>query len=169
MSIERLRDIRPSVVEPLVSEARQTAGVWENMPISAWTIDEISGPNVTDKDTVLTFAQMAANAYHPEPNKGDWRDIGGFNDSFPFGWEEDGIRGHIYANPDSLIVVIAFKGTSRAFWDGKGTTKNDKDNDNLFFGCCCGQGSYFYCYVCDCNTGTYTCTVACKIGLLLLH
>jgi lipase ATG15 len=161
MYIERLRNIRPAVVEPLVSAARETGGVWEKLPLSAWSIEEIPGPNITDKDTILTFAQMTANAYIPEPNKGDWRDIGGFNKSFPFGWEEDGIRGHIYTNPDSSIVVIAFKGTSRALWDGTGTTKNDKDNDNLFFGCCCGQGSYFYRHVCDCNTGTYTCNMPC--------
>ena len=58
-------------------------------------------------------------------------------------------------------MVIAFKGTSRALWDGPETTKNDKENDNLFFGCCCGQGNYFYRHVCDCNTGTYECNMPC--------
>jgi lipase ATG15 len=161
LSIHRLRDTRPAVIEPLVTTARQSGGVWENVPVSAWTMDEIAGLNVIDKETVLTFAQMAANAYTPEPNEGSWRDIGGFNTSLPFGWDNDGIRGHIYANRDSSVVVIAFKGTSRSLWDGTGTTRNDKNNDNLFFGCCCGQGSYVYRHVCDCNTGTYTCNMPC--------
>ena len=161
ISIERLKDIRPAVIEPMVAAARETGGVWENLPFSAWITKEIPGPDITDKDTVLTLAQMTANAYVPEPNKGSWRDIGGFNKSFPFGWEEDGIRGHIYANPDSSIVVIALKGTSRSIWDGDGTTHKDKDNDNLFFGCCCGQGSYFYRHVCDCSTGVYECNMPC--------
>ena len=58
-------------------------------------------------------------------------------------------------------IVIGLKGTTLAVYDGEGTTTNDKENDNLFFSCCCGQGSLFYRSVCDCSTGTYTCNMTC--------
>ncbi|KAL3427039.1 hypothetical protein PVAG01_00548 [Phlyctema vagabunda] len=162
MSIERLKDRRPTVVEPMVAAARENQEVWALSP-SAWSLDKLVGPNVTDKDTVITFAQMAANAYVPEPSTGDWKDVnGGFNLSQPFGWESDGLRGYIYTNDDESVAVIGLKGTSLAVFDGDGTTTNDKENDNLFFSCCCGQqGSSFYRQVCDCATSTYTCNLTC--------
>ncbi|RDW70173.1 hypothetical protein BP5796_08570 [Coleophoma crateriformis] len=162
MSIHRLKDRRPMVVDPMVAAARDNQEVWA-LSASAWTLDDISGPNITDKDTVITFAQMAANAYVPEPSTGDWKDVnGGFNVSQPFGWESDGLRGYIYTNEDQSVAVIGLKGTSLAVFDGDGTTTNDKENDNLFFSCCCGQqGSSFYRQVCDCATSTYTCNLTC--------
>lgn len=160
--IERLKDRRPEVVDPMVAAARDNGGYWALSP-AAWGVDDVPGPNVTDKDTILTFAQMAANAYVPEPGTGDWKDVnGGFNVTDDFGWESDGLRGHIYADETNSTIVIGLKGTSLAVYDGEGTTTNDKENDNLFFSCCCGQqGNPMYRQVCDCATGTYTCDVAC--------
>ncbi|KAH8818998.1 Alpha/Beta hydrolase protein [Xylogone sp. PMI_703] len=160
--IERLKDRRPEIVDPMVVAARETGEVWSLSP-SAWTIDDVPGPNVTDKETVITFAQMAANAYVPEPGTGDWKDVnGGYNVTDDFGWETDGLRGHIYADETNSTVVIGLKGTSLAVYDGEGTTTNDKENDNLFFSCCCGQqGNPMYRQVCDCATGTYTCDISC--------
>ena len=152
-------------MEPLVAAARQDESVWMWMSPSAWTVDHLSGPNITDKETIITLAQMAANAYVPEPNAGNWKDVnGGFNrtDDYGFGWDGDGLRGYIYADEDNSTIVIGLKGTSLAVYDGEGTTTQDKENDNLYFSCCCGQqGSTFYRKVCDCATGTYTCNTSC--------
>jgi lipase ATG15 len=164
MHIHRLKDRRPSVVDPRVAAAREYSQVWDS-PDDEWTLDSISGPDVRDVGTVLTFAQMAANAYVETPGTGDWKEPGGgFNrtDDDGFGWESDGLRGYLYADETNSTIVIGVKGTTLAIWDGDGTTTNDKENDNLYFSCCCGQqGSSFYRQVCDCATGTYTCNLTC--------
>ncbi|PBP18494.1 autophagy related lipase [Diplocarpon rosae] len=147
MKIHRLKDTRPSVVDPMVAAAREYSQVWASLP-EVWTMDEVEGPDVTSMETILTFAQMAANAYVEKPDTGDWKDVhGGFNrtNDVGFGWDSDGLRGYLYANEDNSTIVIGLKGTTLAIWDGDGTTTNDKENDNLFFSCCCGQqGSSFY-------------------------
>lgn len=164
MQIHRLKDRRPSVIDPMVAAAREEGGVWALAP-SAWTMENVAGPDVTDKDTVMTFAQMAANAYVDKPNTGDWKDVnGGFNrtDEAGFGWDTDGLRGYLYIDETNSTVVIGLKGTSLAIWDGDGTTTNDKENDNLFFSCCCGQQSSGLArQVCDCAQDTYTCNITC--------
>jgi lipase ATG15 len=133
-----------------------------------WTVDEIPGPNVTDRETVLSFARMASNAYILEPNTGEWEDVGGgFNYTEDFGWESDGLRGHIFADTENSTVVIGLKGTSPAMFDGSETTTNDKVNDNLFFSCCCGQGGQFlWRQVCDCQTSAFTCNSTCLVTAL---
>lgn len=133
-----------------------------------WTIDDLSGPDVTDKETVLNLAKMTANAYIMEPGTERWEDVSGpFNHSLNFGWETDGLRGHVYTDPGNSTIVIALKGTSAALFDGEETTTNDKLNDNLFFSCCCGQGGqYFWRQVCDCYSGTYTCNSTCLVSAL---
>jgi lipase ATG15 len=132
-------------------------------------MDDIAGPNVTDKDTVLTFAKMTSNDYIEEPGTGDWEDITGrFNYSSSFGWLSDGLRGHIYADETNSTVIISLKGTSPAVFDGAGTTANDKINDNLYFSCCCGQGgSYLWRQVCDCYTSAYTANLTCILEAML--
>ncbi|KAF7862795.1 uncharacterized protein EAF02_010344 [Botrytis sinoallii] len=157
VKIERLKDRRPSVVDPMVAASRESGDVWALSP-SAWTVDEI--PDRTYRqDTIITLAQMAAKRLR------DWKDVdGGFNrtDDYGFGWDADGLRGYIYMDESNSTIVIGLKGTSLAVYDGDGTTTNDKENDNLFFSCCCGQqGASFYRQVCDCATGTYTCNVSC--------
>ncbi|KAK3703781.1 putative lipase atg15 [Vermiconidia calcicola] len=134
-----------------------------SLPPSAWTVDEISGPNHTDKETVITFAKMAANAYVEEPGTGEWQDVkGGFNYTEDFGWQVDGLRGHIFADTTNKTVVIGLKGTSMAVFDGADTTGNDKLNDNLFGSCCCGQGGHWtWKTVCDCMTTANTCNATC--------
>lgn len=146
-------------------EAGQLRGEAVSLPPSAWTIDDIPGPNITDKETVLSFARMAANAYVQEPNTGEWEDIGGgFNYTEDFGWERDGLRGHVFADTKNKTIVIGLKGTSPAVFDGADTTGNDKLNDNLFGSCCCGQGGqYLWKTVCDCQTSAYTCNSTCLV------
>ncbi|TDZ68236.1 putative lipase ATG15 [Colletotrichum trifolii] len=167
LKIERLVDRRPAVVDPMVTEARQR-GYVNIMSPSSWTIDEISGPDITDKATVLSLAYMAANAYVEEEGHPEWEEVGGsYNRSADFGWEGDGLRGHIWVDTTNSTVVIGLKGTSVAVFDGEGTTTNDKINDNLFFSCCCAQqGQWTWHQVCDCATSTYSCNNTCVVQAL---
>jgi lipase ATG15 len=109
------------------------------------------------------MALIASNAYVESPELPDWDEVGEpFNRSADFGWESDGLRGHIWGDETNSTIVIGLKGTSPAVFDGEGTTTNDKINDNLFFSCCCGQqGQWTYKQVCDCATGTYSCNNTC--------
>ncbi|KAI9786165.1 MAG: putative lipase atg15 [Geoglossum umbratile] len=167
MTIQRLVDRRPSSIKPLLAAARQH-GVASTLSASAWTVDDITGPDVTNKDTVLAFARMAANAYVLEPGSGQWYDVGcGLNYSDSFGWLNDGLRGHIYVDKTNSTVVIGLKGTSPAVFDGAETTTNDKVNDNLLFSCCCAQGGQlFWKQVCSCYTKAYTCNQTCLVEAL---
>ncbi|KAI8156567.1 putative lipase ATG15 [Colletotrichum sp. SAR 10_70] len=151
----------------MVTEARQR-GYVNIMSPSSWTTDEVPGPNITDKATVLSMAMMAANAYVEEEGQADWEEVGGpYNRSADFGWETDGLRGHIWADATNSTVVIGLKGTSPAVFDGDGTTTNDKVNDNLFFSCCCAQqGQWTWHQVCDCATSTYSCNNTCVVQAL---
>ncbi|THV82450.1 alpha/beta-hydrolase [Aureobasidium pullulans] len=164
MTIQRLADRRRKTIDRLL-EAGSMWGEAVSLPPSAWTMDEIDGPNITDKETVLGFARMAANAYVIKPHTGDWIDVGGgFNYTEDFGWESDGLRGHIFADTKNRTVVIGLKGTSPAVFDGADTTGNDKLNDNLFGSCCCGQGGQsLWKQVCDCQTSAYTCNSTCLV------
>lgn len=164
VTIQRLADRRVSVIEGYLQAARSTGEVVALSP-SEWVMDTVDGPNVKDKESVLTFAQMTANDYIEEPGTGKWHNINGrFNYSESFGWNSDGLRGHIYTDKTNSTVVISLKGTSPALFDGAGTTTNDKVNDNLFFSCCCGQGgSYLWRQSCDCMKSTYTGNLTCII------
>lgn len=166
--IERLRDRRPSVIDPLVAQARQEGSVFVSSP-SAWALEDVPGPDVTDKNTILTMALITSNAYVEKPGMPDWDEVGvPFNKTEDFGWESDGLRGHIWGDENNSTIVIGLKGTSLAVFDGEGTTTNDKINDNLFFSCCCGQqGQWTYHQVCDCATGTYQCNNTCVRKALL--
>ncbi|KAJ0118508.1 hypothetical protein J7T55_009291 [Diaporthe amygdali] len=165
--IQRLVDRRPSVIDPMVALSRQNGYVSVLSP-DAWTVDDIPGPNITDRDTIVSLAYMAANAYVETPDNIEWTDVGEpFNRSADFGWETDGLRGHIFADETNSTVVIGLKGTSMAIFDGEGTTTNDKVNDNLFFSCCCAQqGPWLWHQVCDCATGTYSCNNTCVVQAL---
>ncbi|KAJ5907597.1 lipase atg15 [Penicillium taxi] len=162
ITIQRLADRRLSVIEDHLTTA-QLSGAPSILSPLDWVMDLVDGPNVTDKETVLTFAKMTANDYIQLPDTEDWKTINGdFNYSSSFGWQKDGLRGHIYADKKNSTIVISIKGTSPALFDGVGTTTKDKENDNLFFSCCCGQGgSYLWRQVCDCQTTAYTANLTC--------
>ncbi|RAH77080.1 putative autophagy related lipase Atg15 [Aspergillus japonicus CBS 114.51] len=164
LTIQRLADRRLSVIDDYLLAARSSGSAVALSP-EAWVMDTLAGPNVTDKNTVITMAKMTANDYIEEPGTGEWQDIHGrFNHSGSFGWQGDGLRGHVYADQTNSTVVISIKGTSPAVFDGEGTTTNDKLNDNLMFSCCCGQGgSYLWRQVCDCQTSLYTANLTCIV------
>ncbi|KAI9041011.1 triglyceride lipase ATG15 [Aspergillus affinis] len=164
ITIQRLADRRPRIIEEHLMAARSSGSASVLSP-SAWVMDTLAGPDVSKKKNVLTFAQMTANDYIEEPGSEDWQDVNGrFNYSSSFGWGNDGLRGHIYADESNGTIVISLKGTSPALFDGAGTTTNDKVNDNLFFSCCCGQGgSYLWRQVCDCQKSAFTANLTCIV------
>ena len=165
--IYRLLDRKISDIEPLLSAAR-FYGEPPELPESAWALDDLPAPNATDRETVLNFALMAANAYNEDKSDPEWEDSHApFNHSSKYGWRRDTLRGHVYADKDNSTIVLAIKGTSPAVFDGAATTTNDKINDNLFFGCCCGQGGqYLWLKVCDCMSSAYTCNKTCLVKAL---
>lgn len=162
MTIERLADRQQSSIENYLSYARQS-GKPAILGASAWTRDEVDGPDYQDKDTIVNLAYMAANAYVTDHDGAEWTNVTqGFNESQSFGWQGDGLRGHIFATKNNDTIVVSLKGTSPAVFDGDGTTTKDKLNDNLFFSCCCGSGGqYFWRQACDCYSSTYTCNSTC--------
>ncbi|KAL4797092.1 Alpha/Beta hydrolase protein [Aspergillus venezuelensis] len=164
ITIERLTDRRLSTIEGHLAAARDS-GSAVALSSSEWSMDTVAGPNITDRQTVLTFAKMTANDYIEVPGTEDWQDINGkLNYSTSFGWQNDGLRGHIYADETNSTIVISLKGTSPALFDGAGTTTNDKLNDNLFFSCCCGQGgSYLWREVCDCQKTAFNANLTCIV------
>jgi lipase ATG15 len=110
IKIERLSNRRRHIIDSLLVERGMLVGSTPGSAAS-WTLDDVRGPNVTDKQTVLSFAQMAASAYFTQPVRDDWIDIG-FNYTEDFGWEDDGLRGHIFADTGNKTVVVSLKGTS---------------------------------------------------------
>lgn len=137
-----------------------------------WEQRNISVPNVNDKSTLVSMALMSSNAYVRFPikdDKTDWRDVIGWkpddtHNDLNFGWDETGLRGHVFLSDDDLTVVISIKGTSGAGLPGGGsdeTAANDKTNDNLLFSCCCARVGYMWTTVCDCYDSTYTCNQDC--------
>lgn len=135
-----------------------------------WVSEDVPGPDLTDKHTILSFANMSEDAYKPNQDDPEWLDVGEkYNHSLPFGWEDSGIRGQVFADPTNSTVVLSVKGTTVSVFEGNGTSGHDKDNDNLFGSCCCAQGgpAFMWRQVCDCQTGTYRCDQECVVKELL--
>lgn len=128
-----------------------------------WISEDVPGPDVEDKETVLNFAYMSEDAYKVGHDDPGWLDVDEeYNSSVPFGWDDSGIRGHVFSDATNSTIILSVKGTTVAMFEGNGTSVHDKENDNLFGSCCCGQGGpYLWRKVCDCQTSTYTCDDKC--------
>lgn len=137
---------------------------------------QIRAPDVKDRDTLVALAAISSNAYvrlprnEKEKKRSDWIDVGDpwdmdeDHEDVNFGWQDIGLRGHVFVSNDSRTVVIGIKGTSGAALPGGGsdeTAANDKTNDNLLFLCCCARVGYMWTTVCDCYESTYTCNQDC--------
>ncbi|KAG0275100.1 putative lipase atg15 [Linnemannia exigua] len=122
----------------------------------------VDAPDVTDKETVVQLSKMNYNSYTEVASPG-WYDLeGNWGVNSTFGWEEDGVRGHVFSSADNTTLIIAIKGTSAAILGGGGSTATrDKINDNLLFSCCCAKVDRTWRGVCDCNTGGYRCDQTC--------
>ncbi|KAF6754451.1 lipase [Ephemerocybe angulata] len=125
-----------------------------------WGEDEILAPDVERREVLLLLAKMANDAY-VEPGDPYWYDLGGgWNNTYPFGWEPDadGFRGQVFATEDNSTVVVSIKGTSAGLFGGGGpTAKKDKLNDNLLFSCCCARVDWSWTTVCGCYRGGWKC------------
>jgi lipase ATG15 len=78
-----------------------------------WQLDTVSEPDVSDKETVLGLAKMSSDAYLFNELAPHWfNSTAGFNLSSSFGWQDNMLRGHVFANENNSTVVIAIKGTS---------------------------------------------------------
>ncbi|KAI4622189.1 hypothetical protein J4E83_004929 [Alternaria metachromatica] len=149
---------------PVKIERPALRGYDAQIPMSPmWIAEDIPGPDVTDKNTVISFANMSEDAYKVGPDDAGWMDVDGhYNSSVPFGWDDSGIRGHVFSDDTNSTIILAVKGTTVAMFEGDGTSVHDKENDNLYGSCCCGQGgTYLWRKVCDCQTGTYSCDEQC--------
>lgn len=159
----RTRRTRPAS-QAAFSQARFISARYAQTLDIPWDEDEVEGPDVESRETLLQLAKITNNAYVP-PDDPQWYDLGGeFNVSYPFGWEpdDDGFRGHVFATPDNKTVVLSIKGTSAAFIGGGGpTSKKDKLNDNLLFSCCCARVDWTWTTVCGCYRGAGKCDANC--------
>lgn len=138
-----------------------------------WDEVEVEAPDVTDVETLAGLAKMTSNAYVDGSHQGtgSWYNLTseGWSLSESFGWQEDGIRGHVFATHDNSTVVVAIKGTSAGgFVGGGGSTQvNDKLNDNLLFSCCCARVDWSWSPVCDCYGGAWKCNETCVEDALI--
>lgn len=151
-----IEDIQHNKLNPLRSNPQE------------WRVARHFVPNVTDKETVLTLAKLAANAYVPIPHEGDWSEVNGTHEGSwdhskdGYGWDDDGIRGYVFTSLDEKTMVLSIKGTSTAVLDSGGpTAPNDKINDNLFFSCCCARVTRMWSTVCDCYMENGQCDELC--------
>ncbi|GLB40238.1 putative lipase (class 3) [Lyophyllum shimeji] len=160
---KRLSTFRPQSFEAF-DHARIRSAKFGQSEDLQWDEDEIVGPDVENRETLLELAKMTNNAYVPADDPA-WYDLGpGWNDSYPFGWEPDadGFRGHVFATPDNKTVVLSIKGTSAGLFGGGGpTVRKDKLNDNLLFSCCCARVDWSWKTVCGCYRGGWKCDQDC--------
>ncbi|KAG5337287.1 hypothetical protein C0989_009933 [Termitomyces sp. Mn162] len=163
---------QPPMLNANVSAVDPLGLAMENLSVSTleishqlqWNEEEVIGPDVESRETLLELAKMTNNAYLCDDDP-DWYDLGdSWNDSYPFGWEPDadGFRGHVFATPDNETVVLSIKGTSAGVFGGGGpTSKKDKLNDNLLFSCCCARIDWTWTTVCGCYRGGWKCDTEC--------
>lgn len=121
------------------------------------------GPDMSDRATVINLARMTSDAYVLDPAQPDWLNTSlKFNYSSSFGWDGDGLRGHIFADRWNKTIIVSFKGTT--VFPGSKYGYKDRLNDNLLFSCCCGAqrpDPYPYQPVCDCPSDPYQCNSTC--------
>ncbi|OMJ25869.1 putative lipase atg15 [Smittium culicis] len=120
-------------------------------------------PDTNDKETLINLGLMASNAYK-DNYQDDWNHLGeNWKNDTSFGWDSDGLRGHVFASENNEIIAISFKGTSASlfFVGGGETSAKDKLNDNRLFSCCCARVDYSWSTVCDCYSGGNKCNLSC--------
>lgn len=114
-----------------------------------------------DLSNIIAFAKLSFNAYL-DPSKKEWIRLNKTKLKESFGWDGDSLRGHVFANADKTIFIIALKGTSGQFLPGdKKTSSKDKKNDNLLFSCCCARVDFTWYTVCDCYKKSNVCSTSC--------
>ncbi|KAF8602716.1 alpha/beta-hydrolase [Ceratobasidium sp. AG-I] len=129
-----------------------------------WDEDDVEGPAVDKRETILALAKMTNNAYL-SPGETGWYDLGGnWTADHNIGWEPDadGFRGHVFLSADNATAILSIKGTSAGLLGGGGpTVRKDKLNDNLLFSCCCAYVDWTWSTVCSCFGGGNKCDENC--------
>ena len=150
-----------------------------------WEEDDVLGPDVTQRETLLLLAKMTSDAYFV-PGASGWYNLTDewnvvrwpfclacevkaelmsycWVQGMPVGWEpdDDGFRGYVFATEDNSTVALTIKGTSVPYIGGGPTIEKDKLNDNLLFSCCCARVSSGWTPVCDCFRGDWKCNQEC--------
>ncbi|QRV75775.1 Lipase (class 3) [Ceratobasidium sp. AG-Ba] len=128
-----------------------------------WQEDDVQGPAIDKRETLLTLAKMTNNAYFHKNERG-WYDLGGnWTSDHNIGWdpEVDGFRGHVFLSADNSTVVLSIKGTSAGVFGGTRTIEKDRLNDNLLFSCCCAKVDWTWGGVCGCYSGGNRCDQSC--------
>ncbi|KAG6868423.1 hypothetical protein C0993_003100 [Termitomyces sp. T159_Od127] len=159
-----VKSTRPCSFNAFIAARSQSMRHLQSVPLE-WKDEDVPGPDVTKRKTLLQLAKMTYNSY-ATPGQSDWYDLGsGWNQSYPFGWEPDadGFRGHVFVSDDNTTVIVSVKGTSAPWLAGGGgpTVRKDKLNDNLLFSCCCARVGPTWSPVCDCYSGGYRCDQTC--------
>ncbi|KAH9168814.1 alpha/beta-hydrolase [Lactarius sanguifluus] len=128
-----------------------------------WDEDDVLGPDVTRRETLLLLAKMTSDAYFMPGASGWYNLTDEWNVGMPVGWEpdDDGFRGYVFATEDNSTVALTIKGTSVPFIGGGPTIEKDKLNDNLLFSCCCARVTSGWTPVCDCFRGDWKCNQEC--------
>ncbi|CCF58878.1 hypothetical protein KAFR_0F02810 [Kazachstania africana CBS 2517] len=162
MSMKRMENRHPDFVEAYINNDIERE--------EHWIDEDVLVPDVSDRNTVILMALMSSNAYVRLPEKHNWRNISDGDDNWKdvtsphFGWDGNGLRGHVFVNEVDKIAVISIKGTSATGLPGSEddeTTASDKINDNLLFSCCCARVSYLWTTVCPCYVKSKTCDESC--------
>ncbi|KAJ4321167.1 putative lipase atg15 [Neodidymelliopsis sp. IMI 364377] len=83
--------------------------MWSTMsPI--WVAEDVAAPDVEDKDTIISLASMSEDAYKPGPEDPEWMDVDeNYNSSVPFGWDDSGIRGHVFSDDTNSTIILSVK------------------------------------------------------------
>ncbi|KAI0264366.1 Alpha/Beta hydrolase protein [Gloeopeniophorella convolvens] len=134
-----------------------------------WEEEEVPGPDVTRRETLLLLAKMTNDAYYSPGTSGWYNLTEQWDVGMPVGWEpdDDGFRGYVFVTEDNSTVVLTIKGTSVPFVGGGPTTEKDKLNDNLLFSCCCARVGWGWTTVCDCYRGGWKCNQECVEAALI--
>lgn len=66
---------RPTTVHRPTSRDRFFSARWNGLISVPWDEIEVEGPDIHDRETLLTLAKMTNNAY-TEPENSDWYDLG---------------------------------------------------------------------------------------------
>ena len=111
LQIHRLTDRRLPAIRALLESPRTDEGSLSSH--NDWKLENVTGPDVGDRKSLISLAKMSSDAYVADHSKPDWLNYSmPLNVSQSFGWEENGLRGHVFANADNSTVIIAIKGTS---------------------------------------------------------
>ncbi|KAI0320128.1 alpha/beta-hydrolase [Amylostereum chailletii] len=157
---------RPRSIDALLHARQRSLNHGQSEPVD-WDPVLVSAPDLSDKHTLSQLARMTGNAY-ALPGQKNWYDVDpAWNNSFPFGWEDDanGFRGHVFVSEDNSTAILSIKGTTL---QGP-TSKKDKYNDNLLFSCCCARVDFSWVFstVCDCYARHWRCDNACLSNALI--